>query len=132
MCFFFVKQMTAYEMRISDWSSDVCSSSLHELRQAMAVVNVVSEDQASRVAPQELLTNDECLCEPVRTGLYCIAETHAPTRAVPKKMLECRDIARRGNDKNLTNTGQHQRTDRVIDHWLVVHRHQLLADRVKT
>src|SRR3546814_427832 len=27
-CFFF-KQKTAYEMRISDWSSDVCSSDLH-------------------------------------------------------------------------------------------------------
>src|SRR3546814_10434925 len=28
MCFFFCKQKTAYEMRISDWSSDVCSSDL--------------------------------------------------------------------------------------------------------
>src|SRR3546814_17917868 len=33
MCFvyfFFFKQKTAYEMRISDWSSDVCSSDLSE------------------------------------------------------------------------------------------------------
>src|SRR3546814_6929713 len=28
MCVFFFKQKTAYEMRISDWSSDVCSSDL--------------------------------------------------------------------------------------------------------
>src|SRR3546814_13912018 len=28
LCFFFCKQKTAYEMRISDWSSDVCSSDL--------------------------------------------------------------------------------------------------------
>src|SRR3546814_5530056 len=28
-CFFFFKQKTAYEMRISDWSSDVCSSDLN-------------------------------------------------------------------------------------------------------
>src|SRR3546814_10242405 len=28
--FFFFKQKTAYEMRISDWSSDVCSSDLNE------------------------------------------------------------------------------------------------------
>src|SRR3546814_8596839 len=27
-CFFFLKHKTAYEMRISDWSSDVCSSDL--------------------------------------------------------------------------------------------------------
>src|SRR3546814_3565207 len=31
--FFFFKQKTAYEMRISDWSSDVCSSDLGELVQ---------------------------------------------------------------------------------------------------
>src|SRR3546814_10583676 len=30
-CFFF-KQKTAYEMRISDWSSDVCSSDLYNTR----------------------------------------------------------------------------------------------------
>src|SRR3546814_1470884 len=33
-CFFFVfffKQKTAYEMRISDWSSDVCSSDLPQI-----------------------------------------------------------------------------------------------------
>src|SRR3546814_2669947 len=29
-CFFFFKQKTAYEVRISDWSSDVCSSDLRE------------------------------------------------------------------------------------------------------
>src|SRR3546814_3515210 len=29
LCFFFFKQKTTYEMRISDWSSDVCSSDLH-------------------------------------------------------------------------------------------------------
>src|SRR3546814_8008642 len=28
VCVFFFKQKTAYEMRISDWSSDVCSSDL--------------------------------------------------------------------------------------------------------
>src|SRR3546814_11598010 len=31
LVFFFFKQKTAYEMRISDWSSDVCSSDLAEV-----------------------------------------------------------------------------------------------------
>src|SRR3546814_20345455 len=36
--FFFCKQKTAYEMRISDWSSDVCSSDLrHEAHRGVAV-----------------------------------------------------------------------------------------------
>src|SRR3546814_4425897 len=38
-CFFFFKQKTAYEMRISDWSSDVCSSDL-------ALVGIVDESLA--------------------------------------------------------------------------------------
>src|SRR3546814_2069448 len=32
---FFFKQKTAYEMRISDWSSDVCSSDLRTLQHAL-------------------------------------------------------------------------------------------------
>src|SRR3546814_19493461 len=32
--FVFFKQKTAYEMRISDWSSDVCSSDLHNSKDA--------------------------------------------------------------------------------------------------
>src|SRR3546814_10340616 len=35
-CCFFVKQKTAYDMRISDWSSDVCSSDLATGRRSAA------------------------------------------------------------------------------------------------
>src|SRR3546814_4510593 len=35
--FFFFKQKTAYEMRISDWSSDVCSSDLAPERGELAI-----------------------------------------------------------------------------------------------
>src|SRR3546814_8220988 len=34
--FFFFKQKTAYEMRISDWSSDVCSSDLADPERTMS------------------------------------------------------------------------------------------------
>src|SRR3546814_7967640 len=37
---FFFKQKTAYEMRISDWSSDVCSSDLFILRKNLDGVRV--------------------------------------------------------------------------------------------
>src|SRR3546814_7316499 len=37
-CFFVFKQKTAYEMRISDWSSDVCSSDLDWSALAVAFV----------------------------------------------------------------------------------------------
>src|SRR3546814_3690241 len=48
--FFFYKQKTAYEMRISDWSSDVCSSDLVDLHaQAVAArEGVVWRDEVHR------------------------------------------------------------------------------------
>src|SRR3546814_11178733 len=45
--FFFFKQKTAYEMRISDWSSDVCSSDLRGL------VLVLDPDLAARPFAQQ-------------------------------------------------------------------------------
>src|SRR3546814_10333891 len=36
--FFFFKQKTAYEMRISDWSSDVCSSDLMAMMEPVLAV----------------------------------------------------------------------------------------------
>src|SRR3546814_16933836 len=38
--FFFFKQKTAYEMRISDWSSDVCSSDLLTLQQTQGRLRI--------------------------------------------------------------------------------------------
>src|SRR3546814_8947874 len=54
MVFFFFKQKTAYEVRISDWSSDVCSSDLVELfLEAVEgiVADVVSIPQIEDGAP---------------------------------------------------------------------------------
>src|SRR3546814_5839520 len=42
MMFFFFKQKTAYEMRISDWSSDVCSSDLQPPLEAAAMIDAAS------------------------------------------------------------------------------------------
>src|SRR3546814_9804945 len=47
-CVFFFKQKTAYEMRISDWSSDVCSSDLHRQN---SVNEPLSEVIRIRVTP---------------------------------------------------------------------------------
>src|SRR3546814_3372456 len=49
-CLFFVKHKTAYDMRISDWSSDVCSSDLR-LSDAFLVI----DDEFLRQDVQDLL-----------------------------------------------------------------------------
>src|SRR3546814_3963708 len=46
--FFFFKQKTAYEMRISDWSSDVCSSDLPTIVFMQSGYNVYTLQQAAR------------------------------------------------------------------------------------
>src|SRR3546814_6840690 len=38
--FFFFKQKTAYELRISDWSSDVCSSDLLDYLYVLTVADI--------------------------------------------------------------------------------------------
>src|SRR3546814_2405503 len=48
-CFFF-KQKTAYEMRISDWSSDVCSSDLG-LDAEPALAGAPEESRRDRIEP---------------------------------------------------------------------------------
>src|SRR3546814_12255980 len=55
--FFFFKQKTAYEMRISDWSSDVCSSDLAGLRVRRSVGRIWKKDQSC-----------SCLLEPFVLG----------------------------------------------------------------
>src|SRR3546814_3483169 len=50
--FFFFKQKTAYEMRISDWSSDVCSSDLCQNSAHAATVEIFGH--GGRLAQQKI------------------------------------------------------------------------------
>src|SRR3546814_4667032 len=51
LLFFFFKQKTAYEMRISDWSSDVCSSDL------FGVAKLAFLDRREHVANRDLVVD---------------------------------------------------------------------------
>src|SRR3546814_6053093 len=55
LIFFFFKQKTAYEMRISDWSSDVCSSDLLTVRSYTDEVRDKLLDGIARVAKGEAI-----------------------------------------------------------------------------
>src|SRR3546814_9713236 len=54
--FFFFKQKTAYEMRISDWSSDVCSSDLVQHRATQS--HLLAAEFAEGYRGDELATED--------------------------------------------------------------------------
>src|SRR3546814_5411464 len=46
--FLFVKQKTAYEMRISDWSSDVCSSDLGKEQDLPSAPGLIKQSGSDR------------------------------------------------------------------------------------
>src|SRR3546814_5031777 len=82
MCgFFFFKQKTAYEMRISDWSSDVCSSDLR-------VVIVDCADEMNPSAANALL---KILEEPPENALLPLV-SHAPGGLLPTIRSRCRRL----------------------------------------
>src|SRR3546814_5582977 len=53
---FFFKQKTAYEMRISDWSSDVCSSDLPEATKVTISPALTSSKPLTTAIPSPTLT----------------------------------------------------------------------------
>src|SRR3546814_3759113 len=79
-CLFFFKQKTAYEMRISDWSSNVCSSDLTSSRRksrptpamprairAAAIISTSSAPRASRTGSSSTRS------EARRVGKECVS-----------------------------------------------------------
>src|SRR3546814_9415999 len=58
--FFFFKQKTAYEMRISDWSSDVCSSDLMLAEKGERVDSVI-----------EIMVDEAALVERIAGRFNC-------------------------------------------------------------
>src|SRR3546814_1200009 len=61
---FFFKQKTAYELRISDWSSDVCSSDLieyHEDRKPKRLDELAELDRELQRVEEEVLREVSCM-----------------------------------------------------------------------
>src|SRR3546814_1424096 len=83
--FLFFKQKTAYEMRISDWSSDVCSSDLEaeaeigpsqqggdrvEIEQALQQVGIIGD----RIDHRHLQGAEGCLADAVEIDFDAVAD----------------------------------------------------------
>src|SRR3546814_398228 len=84
---FFFKQKTAYEMRISDWSSDVCSSDLNiaevEL-QAMIDVNRVAPILLTKAALPALRQSGDAMVVNIASGIALVGAPFYATYAAAK------------------------------------------------
>src|SRR3546814_15229107 len=69
--FFFFKQKTAYEMRISDWSSDVCSSDLVFIAGALPGERVMAKQTARSRSFDEAVTLEVLGASPDRVDPRC-------------------------------------------------------------
>src|SRR3546814_14138967 len=107
--FFFFKQKTAYEMRISDWSSDVCSSDLLRAEFDRLVIDrhATGRDQRVGFAPRAQAGFTDVLVQAHGVGCYVagsgltssaqlrwrpgIVSTAAPSGAPEKECRKCPD-----------------------------------------
>src|SRR3546814_13489054 len=87
--FFFFKQKTAYEMRISDWSSDVCSSDLIASTEvAPADVFVIAvptpHDEEHRPDIGHVLSAARAIAPKLEVGNLVILESTSPVGTTEK------------------------------------------------
>src|SRR3546814_12203903 len=101
VCCCFSKEKTGYEVRISDWSSDVCSSDLRiandiQLEQRLAVVGDAGNGIAGAIAP---LVLESIGCDVV--PLYCDVDgefpNHHPDPSDPANLSDLIDMVKRMN-----------------------------------
>src|SRR3546814_16732456 len=92
--FFFFKQKTAYEMRISDWSSDVCSSDLIAPRVCSGKKSTRFRTNSSIVVALRITK----LSDPKRFSMFC----RCPSRRLNDGQLS-RSDARRSDARRVGN-----------------------------
>ena len=136
----FVKFSDAVALRVGDPVAEDGSLVLffggaHRLQQevgeAHAVEDVIAQDQADAVVADEVLPDEEGLCEAVGARLLGVGETDAVVGAVAQQTPEGRQVLRGADDQDVPDARQHQRADGVVHHRLVVDGQQLLADALR-
>src|SRR3546814_14142233 len=118
--FFFFKQKTAYEMRISDWSSDVCSSDLCCARPAswMSPYSMPPYPFAAGLRPPA--DHERCARTNTNACGMLMQHTRSEERRVGKECVStCRSrwSPYHYKKKETTTTSTQSATTQIIDHY---------------
>ena len=89
---------------------------LQALLQTMTRKDVVAQHHSHRIVTDKVGTNDKCLCQSIRRGLYCIGQIHTKLVSITQQVLETRSILWCGNNQNVTDASVHQNGHRIINH----------------
>src|SRR3546814_11312473 len=91
--FFFFKQKTAYEMRISDWSSDVCSSDLSHMNVNEVIAGYANEQLTgtrgakSPVHPNDHVNQGQSSNDSFPTAMHIVAARALHSHLLPALTL---------------------------------------------
>ena len=102
---------------------------LHHDSEVGAIEDIVAQDERTALTREELLANQERLRKAFRLRLHRVRDRDAPLRAVAEQPLKIRIVRRRRDHEDVPDTREHQRRQRIIDHRLVIDRHELLRHR---
>ena len=105
------------------------AGALDGLAELRAVKEVVAEHQRGLGAVEELLADEEGLRQSLGLRLLGVFEPQAELRSIAEELLESGQVVRRGDDEDVPDVREHERGERVVDHRLVIDRHELLAHR---
>src|ERR1700690_2977040 len=97
------------------------------LRQPMTVEQVVAEHERGRIRTHERAPDRKGLGEPTRRRLLGVLQRQAPLAAIAEQTLERGQVGRGRDQQVVADPGEHQRSERVVHHRLVVNPQQLLS-----
>ena len=90
--------------------------------------DVVTENESDLFITDELLADNERLCESIWRRLHGIRELDSQFAAVTKQSLKLRLIIRSRDDENLADARTHESRQGVVHHGLVIDGHELLGN----
>ena len=99
------------------------------LWKALSVENIITEHQCHTVISDEIGSDNKRICQSPRFVLNSIRHLKPQLLTGAKQFFKYRKITLCRDDQDLTDPCQHQCGQRIVDHRLIINRHDLFWNR---